>query len=45
MHRKVHKVAVAYLLAPTGQSHSVHRNQCDDQVYFFAQYIITTIIA
>jgi hypothetical protein len=36
-------VLVAHLLAPAGQSHSVPKNEHDDQVYFFAQYIVTNI--
>jgi hypothetical protein len=37
-------VLVAYLLAPTGQRHSVHKNECENHVKFFALYIVTNII-
>jgi hypothetical protein len=36
---------VAHLLAPTGQRYSVHKNECNDNVYFVAQYIVTSTIA
>jgi hypothetical protein len=35
---------VTHLLATCGQRHSVRKNECEDRVYLFAQYIVTNII-
>jgi hypothetical protein len=39
---EVQNVLVAHLLVSA--IHSLHKNECEDHVYFFAQYIVTAII-
>jgi hypothetical protein len=42
--KDLHKLLQAHLLAPTGQRHSVHKNEWEDHGWFFVQYIATNII-
>jgi hypothetical protein len=42
--KELHKELVAHLLPHAGQHHSVHKNECEDHVYFLTQYIVTNII-
>jgi hypothetical protein len=37
-------VLVTHQVAPPDQCHSVHKNESDDHVFLFPQYIVTNIV-